>query len=121
MNIILKVENIASLIYFIRGEKVMSDSDLADLYGVETLVLNQAVKRNIDRFPSDFMFQLNETEFKNFRPQFVLNSDNSSQIVMSSRNYRGVKYFPLACTEQGVAMTEGDEKKILNEAKKKKG
>ena len=62
MNVVLKEENIASLIYFIRGEKVMLDSDLASLYGVETKALKRAVKRNIGRFPEDFMFELTEEE-----------------------------------------------------------
>lgn len=60
MNIVLKEENIAALIHMIRGEKVMVDSDLALLYGVETKVLKQSVKRNIERFPEDFMFELTQ-------------------------------------------------------------
>ncbi len=71
---ILKEENIASHIYFIRGEKVMIDTDIAMLYGVETRVLNQAVNRNIDRFPADFMFQLTKDEFENLKSQFVTSS-----------------------------------------------
>jgi ORF6N domain len=69
--IILKEENIASIIYLIRGEKVMLDRDLAVLYGVETRILKQAVRRNINRFPVDFMFELSEIELKNWRSQFV--------------------------------------------------
>ncbi|HET6990261.1 MAG TPA: ORF6N domain-containing protein, partial [Bacteroidia bacterium] len=69
-------ENLIDKIYFIRGQKVMIDRDLAELYGVETKVLNQAVKRNLNRFPSDFMFELTPDEFQNWRSQFVTsNSD----------------------------------------------
>jgi hypothetical protein len=64
---LIPAERIANTIYFIRGERVMLDRDLAALYGVETKVLKQAVKRNIDRFPEDFMFVLNATEFNNWR------------------------------------------------------
>jgi len=64
-------ERIANSIYLIRGERVMLDRDLAALYGVETKVLKQAVRRNIDRFPEDFMFVLNQVEFRNWRSQFV--------------------------------------------------
>jgi hypothetical protein len=96
--IILTVEDIAPSIHKIRGEKVMLDIDLATLYGVETKVLKQAVKRNIARFPSDFMFELTKEEFDNLR----------SQIVTSS--WGGLRYMPFAFTEQGVAMLSG----ILN-------
>jgi hypothetical protein len=64
-------ENIVSQIHFIRGEKVILDSDLAVLYGVEVRVLKQAVKRNIERFPSDFLFELTKEEFHSLRSQFV--------------------------------------------------
>ncbi len=80
-------------IVIIRGQKVMFDSDLADLYGVATKVLVQAVKRNIKRFPQDFMFQLNESEFKDLRSQIV-----------TSTSWGGRRYPPYAFTEQGVAM-----------------
>jgi hypothetical protein len=83
---------IRNLIYNIRGKAVMLDSDLAELYQVPTKVLNQAVRRNMDRFPDDFMFQLTTGEYKNLR----------SQIVTSS--YGGRRYLPLVFTEQGVAM-----------------
>lgn len=85
-------ERIERAIYLIRDEKVMLDSDLANLYEVETKVLIQAVKRNIDRFPHDFMFQLSNKEF----------ADLKSQIVASS--WGGRRYAPYAFTEQGVAM-----------------
>ncbi len=86
------VERIANKIYLIRKKKVMLDRDLAELYGVETKVLKQAVRRNIERFPEDFMFELIKSEFENLR----------SQIVTSS--WGGPRYSPMAFTEQGVAM-----------------
>lgn len=86
------LDGIHSLIYMIRDQKVMLDSDLARLYGVETSKLNQAVKRNIDRFPEDFMFRLNKEEHDNL----------ISQIVTSS--WGGRRKLPYAFTEQGVAM-----------------
>ncbi len=92
VELILPDEVVINKIYLIRGQKVMLDRDLADLYGVETRTLNQAVKRNIERFPEDFMFQLNEEEFENLK----------SQIVTSS--WGGIRKLPLAFTEQGVAM-----------------
>lgn len=89
---IIPSERIAQKIYLIRGQKVMLDSDLADLYNVKTFALNQAVKRNKDRFPRDFMFQLSPEEHKNL----------ISQIVISS--WGGRRHLPYAFTEQGVAM-----------------
>ena len=86
---------IQNLIYEIRGQKVMLDSDLAKLYQVETRVLNQAVKRNLKRFPPDFMFQLDSKEFTYLQ----------SQIVTSS--WGGTRKLPYAFTEQGVAMLSG--------------
>ena len=83
---------IQNKIYSIRNQKVMLDFDLAALYGVQTKVLNQAVKRNIARFPVDFMFQLDTEEFDNLRSQFVTSS------------WGGTRYLPFAFTEQGVAM-----------------
>ena len=85
-------ERIISRIFLIKGRRVMIDKELAELYEVGTKVLNLAVKRNIDRFPPDFMFQLSEKEFKNLR----------SQIETSS--WGGRRYPPYAFTEQGVAM-----------------
>jgi hypothetical protein len=87
-------ELVMNKIYLIRGQKVMLDRDLAELYQVETRVLNQAIRRNIDRFPKDFMFQLTEKEFKNWK----------SQIVISNSEKMGLRKRPLAFTEQGVAM-----------------
>lgn len=95
-------------IFLIRGQKVMLDADLAMLYGVEARSLNQAVARNRQRFPADFMFQLSDVEYENIRSQFVTTSGGkkreSSQTVMSSRKHRGRRYRPYAFTEQGVAM-----------------
>ncbi|WP_423908259.1 ORF6N domain-containing protein [Candidatus Spongiihabitans sp.] len=93
-------------ILLVRGEKVMLDADLAALYGVETKVLVQAVKRNIERFPADFMFQLSKEEFDRLRSQTVISNQAPavlrSQIVTSKRG--GRRYPPYAFTEQGVAM-----------------
>jgi hypothetical protein len=103
-----KPENVAPLVRVIRGEKVLLDSDLAALYGVGTKVLNQAIKRNLDRFPSDFMFQLSADEWDRLRSQIATSSKgpdrNWSQIVTSSGKHRGLSYRPYAFTEQGVAM-----------------
>ena len=74
INSLLSEETIANKIYFIRNQKVMLDRDLAALYGIETKVLNQAVKRNMSRFPEDFMFQLTEIEFQNLKSQIVTSS-----------------------------------------------
>lgn len=85
-------QKILNKIYVIRGEKVMLDRDLAEMYGVETKVFNQSVKRNIDRFPKDFMFTLSEKEWENLRSQFVTSS------------WGGIRCRPNAFTEQGVGM-----------------
>ena len=90
---LVPVELIEKSIMLIRGRKVMMDRDLAKLYGVETRVLIQGVKRNIERFPSDFMFQLNQNEFDSLRSQIVI-----------SKGKGGLRYFPYVFTEQGVAM-----------------
>jgi hypothetical protein len=90
---LVPVDRIEQAILLIRGEKVILDAELAVLYGVETKVLVQAVKRHLDRFPQDFMFQLTKEEFDHLR----------SQIVTSSR-WGGRRYPPYAFTEQGVAM-----------------
>ncbi len=86
-------ETVESKIFSIRGKRVMIDRDLANLYQVETKVLNQAVKRNIQRFPEDFMFQLTREEFNSLRSQFV-----------TLKRGQHSKYLPYAFTEQGVAM-----------------
>ena len=91
---ILEENSIRSKIHVIRGQQVMLDRDLAALYGVETKVMNQAVKRNIERFPENFMFQLSENEYEIWRSQFV--TSNSDKM--------GLRRPPYAFTEQGVAM-----------------
>ena len=90
-----QVELIQSKIYEIRGQKVMLDKDLAGLYQVEVRTLNQAVKRNIKRFPADFMFQLTSAEWEILKSQFV------------TSNWGGVRKLPFAFTEQGLAMLSG--------------
>lgn len=92
MTTTLPIERITSKIYLIRKQKVMLDRDLAELYGVETRRLKEQVRRNIERFPEDFMFELTKDEFKHLR----------SQIATSS--WGGSRYSPMAFTEQGVAM-----------------
>lgn len=126
-------EDIQNLIYTVRGKQVMLDSDVANLYHYETKKINQAVKRNIERFPEDFCFQLTDEEYDALRSQIVTNSKNSidnnnwSQIVTSSKSnledsrlqiatpslenqnskHRGKKYLPYVFTEQGIAMLSG--------------
>ncbi|MBA4407188.1 DNA-binding protein, partial [bacterium] len=96
---LIPIERITSKIFLLRGEKVLIDHDLAELYGVETKKLKQAVKRNSERFPSDFMFQLTTDEFKNLRSQIV-----TSSLPGQRAGWGGRRYLPLAFTEQGVAM-----------------
>jgi len=90
--LIMPDEIIINKIFYIRDQKVMLDSDLAGLYGVETRVLNQAINRNIDRFPSDFMFQLSDREWANLKSQFVISS------------WGGRRTLPFVFTEHGVLM-----------------
>jgi len=111
------IKSIQNRIYEIRGQRIMLDRDLAALYEVETRILNQSVKRNIKRFPEDFMFQLSSSEWYNLSSQIVMTSPEnnpSSQFVMMElpKNRTG-KYLPYAFTEQGVAMLSG----ILNSDK----
>ena len=94
-----QTENIKEAIYEIRGQKVMLDYDLAAIYGVKTATLNQAVKRNIDRFPDDFMFRITEEEW-----ELLLNSDMISQFVTSSLSKRKKTAPPYAFTEHGAVM-----------------
>ena len=101
MESLVPLEIIEKRIFFIRGHKVMLDTDLAELYGVETFNLNKAVKRNIDRFPEDFMFQVTKDEMESLKFQFGISKT-------SGRG--GRRYLPYAFTEQGVAMLSG----ILN-------
>jgi len=108
MKAIMRQEIIEQNIFLIRGHRVMLSTHLAELYGVEVKVLVQAVKRNIDKFPEDFMFQLTREEASNLKSQIVTSSgfkkDGSrSQIVTLKRGYN-IKYLPYAFTEQGVAM-----------------
>ena len=98
---ILSEETISNTIYFIRNQKVMLDRDLATLYGIETKRLNEQVKRNLSRFPEDFMFQLTENEFQNLK----------SQIATSS--WGGTRKLPYAFTEHGVLMLSS----VLNSEK----
>ncbi len=91
-------ERIVNRIFLIRGRKVMFDKDLAELYGVRTKVLNQAVKRNLERFPSDFMFQLNQEETEIWKQIYL-----RSQFVTLEPG-KHIKYLPYVFTEQGVAM-----------------
>ena len=97
----MELEVIQNKIFEIRGHKVMLDFDLALLYNVETKVFKQSVRRNINRFPKDFMFELTEIEFNSLR----------SQIVTSNRG--GIRYMPFAFTEQGIAMLSS----VLNSEK----
>lgn len=94
---LVTLDYIERKIYIVRGQKVMLDSDLAKLYGVATKVFNQAVGRNLQRFPEDFRFRLIEEEFESLR----------SQIVTSNKGRGGRRYLPYVFTEQGVAMLSG--------------
>lgn len=101
--LIVSDEIVMNKIYVIRNQKVMLDRDLAELYQVETKVLKQAVKRNLERFPGDFMFVMTERELVNWRSQFV--TSNSDKM--------GLRYLPFCFTEQGIAMLSS----ILNSPK----
>lgn len=112
------IQSIQNRIHDIRGQRVMLDFDLAQLYEVETKVLNQAVKRNRKRFPEDFMFQLTAGEWEPLRPQMATSSQNETSLrsqIVTLKTGRGQhsKYLPYAFTEQGVAMLSG----ILNSDK----
>ncbi|WP_415161465.1 ORF6N domain-containing protein [Parafilimonas sp.] len=100
LHLMMPDEAVINKIYLIRGQKVMLDRDLAEMYGVETRRLNEQVKRNKDRFPKDFMFQLSSKEFENLISQFATSS------------WGGIRKLPFAFTEQGVAMLSG----VLNSA-----
>ncbi len=103
MDVKLPEESITTKIYLIRDQKVILDRDLAELYGVETKQLKRAVKRNISRFPVDFMFELTKQELMNWRRQFGT----------SNADKMGLRYPPMAFTEQGVAMLSS----VLNSAR----
>ena len=92
----MEIEHIQQAVHIIREQKVMLDSDLATLYGVETKVLNLAVKRNLNRFPEDFMFTLSEMEWSSLRFQIATSSDHG-----------GRRYLPKVFTEHGIAMLSG--------------
>ncbi|MDO8526318.1 MAG: ORF6N domain-containing protein [Deltaproteobacteria bacterium] len=96
MSDLVPVERVEQKILFIRGEKVLLDSDLAELYGVETGALNRAFKRNLERFPEDFAFQLTEKEDESLRCHFGISKEKG-----------GRRYLPYVFTEQGVAMLSG--------------
>ena len=107
---------IQNMIYEIRGQKVMLDRDLAALYGVELKAMNQAVKRNIERFPSDFMFQLTQDEWNILRSQFVTANEGNalrSQIATANENISKVRFCPNVFTEHGVLMLSN----VLNSTK----
>lgn len=93
-NLILPDEVVITKIFVVRGQKVMIDRDLAELYGVETKRMKEAVRRNIDRFPEDFMFEMTKEEFSNWRTQFAT----------SNSDKKGLRYAPFCFTEQGVTM-----------------
>ena len=95
-----EIENITNLIYTIRGKQVMLDSDVAMLYHYPTKRINETVRRNIERFPENFCFKLNESEAENLRSQIATSS-------LEKENYGGRRYLPYAFTEQGIAMLSG--------------
>jgi len=103
-NLIIPDEIITNKIYLIRNQKVMLDRDLAELYEVETKSLKRQVRRNIERFPEDFMFELSKEELQNWRSQF--GSSNSEKM--------GLRYAPMVFTEQGVAMLYSDRAIAVN-------
>jgi hypothetical protein len=111
MKDLVPVERIVKGIYLIRNKKVMMDRDLAELYGVDTAQLKRAVKRNIERFPSDFMFELTKQELEDWRCQFGT----------SKGTRMGLRYLPMAFTEQGVAMLSShkDLKKKIEDMESK--
>jgi len=114
VNELMQIQN---MIYEIRGQKVMLDHDLAVLYEVEVKRLNEAVKRNIERFPEDFMFQLTDDEWNSLQSQITTANDEDyslrSQIATSKNNRGGRRYAPYAFTEHGVLMLSN----ILNSVK----
>jgi hypothetical protein len=99
-----QVGDIVSRIFFIRGQKVMIDYDLSSIYGVETRVLNQAVKRNHKRFPDDFIFQLTQDEWDSLRSQIVILKNPSNSIEKSTIRGKHRKFLPFAFSEHGALM-----------------
>lgn len=106
MKMLVPIEMIENKIFLIRNQKVMVDVDLAQLYGVSTSQFNRAIKRNVGRFPFDFMFQLNKTEYISLRCQFGIS-------MYPNKIKGGRRYLPYVFTEQGIAMLSG----ILNSRK----
>jgi hypothetical protein len=107
------IQSIQNRIYEIRGERVMLDKDLAALYGTETKTLNLSVRRNIARFPADFMFQITKEEFEGLRIQYEQTEASDLPLTVQHvdpKGWGGSRYLPYAFTEQGVAMLSG----ILN-------
>lgn len=107
MSSTVAIESVAQRILVLRGQKVMLDADLAELFGVPTKVFNQAIKRNFDRFPADFMFQLTEEEHESLRSQFVTSNKYESlrsQIATSKTGRGGRRYVPYVFTEHGAIM-----------------
>ena len=103
MNELIINNGIAGKIYLIRGVQVMLDRDLAELYGVQTRVFNQSVKRNIERFPEEFRFQLTKEEFEDWRSQIVTSSLRSQSVTLKTAGQgQHRKYLPYVFTEQGV-------------------
>lgn len=94
LQLLVAEQKILNRIYVVRGEKIMLDRDLAELYGIETKRLKEAVRRNISRFPKDFMFEMNQKEFENWRTQFATSKEDK----------QGLRYAPFCFTEQGVTM-----------------
>jgi hypothetical protein len=112
------IQSIQTRIYTIRGERVMLDRDLALIYGIETKSLNLSVKRNISRFPPDFMFRLTKEEFSSLNQTETLNglSENILRLqTETSKGRGGTRYLPYAFTEQGVAMLSGEHDVQLNQ------
>ena len=108
------IQSIQNRIYIIRGERVILDKDLASLYEIETKSLNLSVKRNIKRFPPDFMFQLNKVDYEALRfEKENLDKGNNLRLQTETSSWGGSRYLPYAFTEQGVAMLSG----VLNSDK----
>jgi hypothetical protein len=104
---VMELQVIQSKIYVVRCCKVMLDFDLAAMYQVETRRLNEAVRRNIKRFPEDFMFRLTDVEFKNLKSQIVISSGENLKSQFATSSWGGTRKLPYAFTEQGVAMLSG--------------
>jgi hypothetical protein len=104
---VMELQVIQNKIYAIRSCNVMLDSDLAAMYQVETRRLNEAVKRNMKRFPDDFMFQLTDVEFKNLKSQIVISSGENLKSKIATSSWGGTRKLPYVFTEQGIAMLSG--------------